>query len=81
MQHSLSPITADSEPVMGEFSHVRFPTYWSILLTSEKFKQRRMGRRWCVSQHRPYGLSVTNAGAVSYCDAEDDVLQMKEAAN
>jgi hypothetical protein len=50
MQHSLSPITADSEPVMGEFSHVRFPTYWSILLTSEKFKRRRMGRRWCVSQ-------------------------------
>ncbi len=39
MQHSLSPITADSEAVIGEFSHVRSPTYWSILLTSEKLDE------------------------------------------
>jgi hypothetical protein len=27
----------------GKFSHVRSPTYWSILLTSEKVKRRQMG--------------------------------------
>jgi|SRR5882672_1609189 hypothetical protein len=48
MQHSLSPMDADTGAGDEAYSHVRLPRHWSILLTSEKLNEGESANLWGV---------------------------------